>query len=93
MFSSPSFDDLGKGLSALVFLDDSTLSKDFLALDRLLSSLSVKVYFVEATSANAEKYQFSRYPQVRLYKNGNEILSVTGTFDDAVGECLSCLRR
>jgi hypothetical protein len=93
MFSSPSFDELGQGFYALVFLDDSNLSKDFWALDRLLSSKSVKVFFVEATTENAEKYQFSKFPQVRLYKDGNEVLAVTGSFDEVVEGCLSCLRR
>ena len=93
MFSAPSFDELGQGFCALIFLDNSNMSEDFWTLDRLLSSKSVHVFFVDATPDNAEKYQFSQFPQVRLYKDGNEVLSVTGSFDGVVEGCLSCLRR
>ena len=91
-FSDPEFDALARGVHALVFLDTEKLSDDFWSLGKVLPSKKCIVHFVQATPQAAEKFQFCVYPQVRLYKNGNEILSAKGTYDSVLEECLSCLR-
>jgi len=85
--------DLDSGTAVLVFLDRSPEFSDFWNFRRILPLYKshIRLYFIKATARNSIHFQFSRYPQLRIFHQGNEILSVIGTYDEVLEKCMVAL--